>query len=100
MASASWKKAVVKRSLKALAGCCASRAGAGRPAVLLFGCHLASITSAADDDEVKRLADRVLLVAEGLFLKPPDQLESQQRLTLLAAREDLCGCLKSLDLVD
>ena len=100
METAPWQRAAVTRALGALANGCRNSPGAGRQAVFLFDCQLASITSAVKNDEVRRLADRVLRAAEGLFLRPADPRDSDPRRHLFSAHDDLCRCLKSLDLVN
>jgi hypothetical protein len=100
IAAAPWKKAAVSRALEELQMASAHPPGAGPEAISLFRAHVVTIVAAARDLEISKLADRLIVRAEDLFIHARTKPESHYRRRLFTAYKDLGDGLRKLGLVD
>jgi hypothetical protein len=99
MLALSWKKTAVSRALEELKMASANPPGAGPEAIGLFRGHVVTIVAAARDLEISKLADRLIVRAEDLFIHARTKPESHYRRRLFTAYNELRLALEARGLI-
>jgi hypothetical protein len=94
-----WKRAAISRALEELKMATANPPGAGPEASNFFRGHVQTIVTAVRDPEIIKLAERLIVRAEDLFIHARTKPESHYRRRLFSAFKDLTGALEKLGLV-
>src|SRR5688572_24668524 len=93
MAAAPWKKAAVSRALEELKMASAHSPDAARESISIFSANVETIVAAARDLEISKLADRLIVLAEDLFIHARTKPESHYRRRLFSAYKELGDAL-------